>query len=71
MMDGIISHILLQLVNIKYKYIITMHHNIKNVIIYFLIMFFMYVILLRETIIEGKKGAGIKKAVNKRKDKVD
>ena len=41
-----------------------MLHNIKNIIIYCLILFFMYVILLRGTFIEGKKGLGIKKTVN-------
>ena len=47
-----------------------MHHYITNVIIYFLILVFMYVIFLRETIMEGKKGLGIKKTVDKTKDKV-
>ena len=48
-----------------------MIHNIKNIILFFLILFFMYIILVRETIIEGKKGIGIKKGMDKADDFVD
>ena len=44
-----------------------MLYNIKNVILFILILFFMYIILLRETIIEG----GFKKAVKKTSDKAE
>jgi hypothetical protein len=39
--------------------------NIKHVIIYFLILFFMYVILLRETIVEGKVRLHLHEATDK------
>ena len=48
-----------------------MHHYITNVIIYFLILGFMYVILSSETLVEGKKGLGIQKAVKKTGDAID